>query len=122
MREVLTYILSKEGYEVIGAGDIVPHKKPAADIYFYVLQQMHLDAADCVAFEDSYNGILATRDAELKTIITYNGYTAEDDFSGASLVLDQIGDPGNPSRLLQQSYQQDYLTVELIQQIVHSDQ
>ncbi len=113
---------SLDWFEVIGAGDIVPHKKPAADIYFYVLQQLNLDAKDCVAFEDSYNGILATRDADLKTIITYNGYTAEDDFSGASLVLDQIGDPGNPSKLLQQSYQQDYLTVDLIQQIVQSEQ
>ncbi|MDJ0833507.1 MAG: HAD-IA family hydrolase, partial [Gammaproteobacteria bacterium] len=51
---------SLDWFEVIGAGDIVPHKKPAPDIYFYVLEKLGLDAADCVAFEDSRNGILAS--------------------------------------------------------------
>ncbi len=109
---------SLDWFEVIGAGDIVPHKKPAADIYFYVLQEMGLDAADCVAFEDSRNGILASLGADLSTIITYNGYTEQDDFSGASLVLDQMGEADNPSLVLRQSYQQDYLTVDMIRQMV----
>ena len=103
-------------FEVIGAGDIVPHKKPAADIYDYVLDKMALDAADCVAFEDSLNGIKASHGAALKTIVTYNGYTQQDDFSGALLVLDQMGDAGNPSTVLQQQYQQDFLTLDLIKQ------
>ena len=105
-------------FDVIGAGDIVPNKKPAPDIYHYVLQHLKTDADECLAFEDSINGIRASRGAGLKTIITYNGYTEQDDFSGAKLVLDQLGDEDSPSRVLQQAHRQDYLTVDLIREIV----
>lgn len=88
-------------FEVIGAGDIVPAKKPAPDIYTYVMEQMGLQPDECIAFEDSANGILSSRAAELKTIVTVNGYTAEDDFSEAALVLDQMGESDDPCQILQ---------------------
>ena len=109
---------SLDWFDVIGAGDIVPHKKPAADIYHYVLAHLGLKAEDCVAFEDSDNGIRAARGAGLKTIITYNGYTEQHDFAGAELVLDRLGDRNKPSHALQREHQQDYLTVELIQRLL----
>ncbi len=118
---LLANALGKESidwFDVIGAGDIVPHKKPAADIYRYVLQQLGLGAEDCLAFEDSLNGKIAALDAGLKTVITYNGYTENDDFSEAALVLDRLGDANKPSRVLQQSLQQDYLSVDLIERIL----
>ncbi len=105
-------------FDVIGAGDIVPRKKPAPDIYHYVLRQLGLDAGDCLAFEDSFNGKIAARDAGLETVITCNGYTVNDDFSGAALVLDRLGDADRPSRVLQQKLQQDYLTVDTIERIL----
>jgi len=82
-------------FEVIAAGDIVPAKKPAPDIYDYALKEMQLSADECIAFEDSANGILSTMGADLTTIITINDYTREHDFSGACIVLDQMGEPGN---------------------------
>lgn len=87
-------------FEVIAAGDIVPAKKPAGDIYHYALDAMNLKPEQCLAFEDSRNGILATQDADLITLITVNGYTHEDDFTGAALVLDNFGDPGQPFNIL----------------------
>ncbi len=80
-------------FEVIGAGDVVPAKKPAPDIYFYVLEKLGLPASDCLAFEDSENGLKASRGAELKTVITVNDYTRDHNFGGASIVLDRLGDP-----------------------------
>ncbi|PCI13280.1 MAG: hypothetical protein COB71_06635 [Thiotrichales bacterium] len=88
-------------FEVIAAGDIVPAKKPAPDIYDYALEKMGLQANQCIAFEDSRNGILSSQAAKLKTIITVNGYTREDDFSGAVVVLDQMGEPDAPCKVLQ---------------------
>ncbi len=93
---LLTHTLGAESmdwFEVIAAGDIVPAKKPAPDIYDYALEQMGLAAEECLAFEDSLNGILSSAGANLKTIVTVNGYTKQDDFSKASLVLDNLGDP-----------------------------
>lgn len=87
---------SSEWFEVIAAGDIVPAKKPAADIYFYALDKLQLPPQACLAFEDSENGIKSSRGADLNTIITVNGYTEDHDFEGALLVLDQMGEPDAP--------------------------
>lgn len=88
-------------FEVIAAGDIVPAKKPAPDIYVWAMQQLGLQPAQCMAFEDSHNGVRSVRDAGIHTLlVTTNGYTAGDDFSGASAVLDQLGEPGHPCRTL----------------------
>ena len=83
-------------FEVIAAGDVVPAKKPAPDIYSYALAQMGLAPSDCLAFEDSENGLRAARGAGLKTVITVNDYTHDHDFTGAVLVLDHLGEPDQP--------------------------
>ncbi|ALP53499.1 phosphatase [Candidatus Tenderia electrophaga] len=93
---LLTYTLGADSidwFEVIGAGDVVPLKKPAPDIFHYVLDKMNLASEQCVAFEDSYNGMRSAHQARLTTIVTTNGYTADDDFDGAAIVLDQMGEP-----------------------------
>ncbi|HET7723226.1 MAG TPA: HAD-IA family hydrolase [Propionibacteriaceae bacterium] len=82
------------------AGDIVKAKKPAPDIYELVLSDLHLDPKDCLVVEDSGIGVRAARGAGLTTIVTVSSYTADDDFTGAALVLDQLGDPGNPATVI----------------------
>jgi len=93
---LLEHTLGKESinwFEVIAAGDIVPAKKPAADIYEYALNGLKLDADECIAFEDSENGILSSLGAKLKTIITTNDYTLDHNFDGAAIVLNNMGEP-----------------------------
>jgi HAD superfamily hydrolase (TIGR01509 family) len=88
---------AEDWFEVVAAGDIVPAKKPAPDIYLWALQQMGLSGDACIAFEDSHNGVRSASGAAIASIlVTTNGYTAEDDFSGAQLVVDQFGEPGQP--------------------------
>lgn len=70
-------------FEVIGAGDIVPKKKPAPDIYFWVLERLGLPAEACLALEDSANGLKASLAADLPTIVSTSIYTIEEDFTGA---------------------------------------
>ncbi|GAA0426666.1 HAD family hydrolase [Cocleimonas flava] len=123
--ENVTYLLSsslgKESidcFEVIAAGDIVPAKKPAPDIYNWALQQMNIKAEACLAFEDSMNGIKSSLGAKLKTIITINDYTKDDDFTGASLVLDQFGEPNSPFTVIEgDAMGYDYVDIELLKQI-----
>ncbi len=100
---LLTHTLGADSigwFEVIAAGDVVPAKKPAPDIYQYALQQMALPADACLAFEDSINGIRSSLGAGLQTVITVNDYTREDDFSHAALVLDHLGEAEIPCRVL----------------------
>lgn len=80
-------------FEIIAAGDIVPQKKPAPDIYQYVLNKMALSPQDALAFEDSQQGLKAATMAKIKTVITVNNYTLDQDFSDAILVLNHFGEP-----------------------------
>jgi beta-phosphoglucomutase-like phosphatase (HAD superfamily) len=77
-------------FEVIGAGDIVPAKKPAPDIYQWVLAQMNLPASACIALEDSANGLRSSRGAGIPTLVTETDYTRHDDFLGALAVLPDL--------------------------------
>ncbi|MEO7320779.1 MAG: HAD family hydrolase, partial [Nitrosospira sp.] len=69
-------------FDVIGAGDIVPGKKPEPDIYLWVLERLGLAAQQCIAIEDSENGIRASLAAGLDTVVTVSDYTRLQDFSG----------------------------------------
>lgn len=67
----------------IGDASNAPIKKPHPQVYLKVLADMGLQAAQCVAFEDSANGLRAARAAGLDTVVTPNSYTAHHDFKGA---------------------------------------
>nr|WSX75481.1 HAD-IA family hydrolase [Streptomyces sp. NBC_00899] len=75
------------------AGDVVPRKKPAPDIYVHAVQQLGVAPADAVAIEDSRNGMLAALAAGLTCAVTTSAYTGEEDFTGAALVVTSLGDP-----------------------------
>ena len=105
VRAVLGHAVGPElaAHVSVFAGDIVPHKKPAPDIYLVALGDLGLQPDDAVVIEDSRNGMLAALAAGLRTVVTVSGYTKEEDFSGASLVVSSLGDPdnGEPTAVLQ---------------------
>ena len=76
------------------AGDVVPRKKPAPDIYLLALDRLGLPAGQVVVIEDSRNGLVAATQASLTCVITVNDFTAAEDFSEAALVVSALGDPG----------------------------
>lgn len=71
-------------------------KKPAPDVYLDVLRLLGLQGPDCIAFEDSANGLRAARAARAPTIVTPTAYTADHSFEGALVVLPHLGDPHAP--------------------------
>jgi HAD superfamily hydrolase (TIGR01509 family) len=75
-----------------GCGDIVPNKKPAPDIYHWVLHKLKLKPNECIALEDSNNGLRSALAAGIKTYITINAYTCTQDFSGAEMVFEDLSD------------------------------
>lgn len=88
-------------FDLIAAGDMVPSKKPAPDIYELVLERLGLAPAECIAFEDSNNGLRSAQGAGLATVVTINDYTREQAFPGAVLVVDQLGEPQRPFTVLE---------------------
>jgi HAD superfamily hydrolase (TIGR01509 family) len=82
-----------ERFAVLAAGDIVPAKKPAPDIYLYAMQKLGVSADETLAMEDSENGWRAAKAAGLRCVVTVNDYTRGHDFTGADLVVSELGEP-----------------------------
>jgi HAD superfamily hydrolase (TIGR01509 family) len=110
--------MDADWFEIIAAGDIVPKKKPASDIYDYVLKEMNLPATACLAFEDSENGLISAMDAGIDTIVTINEYTQDHNFSRAPLVLSDLGEPDAPYQVLQgDAHGAQYVDLSLLEKL-----
>jgi HAD superfamily hydrolase (TIGR01509 family) len=81
-------------FDLVLAGDVVPKKKPAPDIYLLALERLGVTPGETLAIEDSRNGLLAATGAGLRCVMTVNGYTEEEDNREAILVVSALGDPG----------------------------
>ncbi len=79
-------------FDAIGAGDCVENLKPSPEVYLWVLDRLGLAPEQCLAVEDSANGLKAAAAAGIPTLITSCPYTAHHDFTGALAVLDGLGD------------------------------
>lgn len=87
-------------FAAIVTGEDVERKKPDPEAYLVVLQRLGLAAEECVAFEDSRNGVLAAQGAGLPVVVTPGIYTAHESFDGAECIVSDLGEPGQPLRLL----------------------
>jgi HAD superfamily hydrolase (TIGR01509 family) len=97
VRAVLEHVAGPDDaarFAAVLAGDVVPCKKPAPDVYQLALERLGVDAADALVVEDSRNGLEAAVGAGLRCLVTVNGYTADADFDEAALVVTSLGDPG----------------------------
>jgi HAD superfamily hydrolase (TIGR01509 family) len=93
---VLTHVvgeLNAKRFTVL-AGDIVPAKKPAPDIYLLASEELGIAPENCVAIEDSRNGLLSAAAAGIRVLVTTSWFTKDEDFSEALLVVSALGDPG----------------------------
>ena len=82
----------KDLFAVIEDASTAPKKKPHPQVYTQTLTRLGLSGADCLAFEDSANGLNAAKSASLPVIVTPNSFTAHHDFTGALKVLPDLGD------------------------------
>ena len=100
VRSVLEHAVGPElaQHFSVFAGDIVPRKKPAPDIYELALDRLPVSPAEAVAIEDSANGMQAALGAGLACVVTTSSYTQDEDFTGAALVVTTLGDPPGPAR------------------------
>jgi HAD superfamily hydrolase (TIGR01509 family) len=74
----------------VGDASSSPIKKPDPQVYRQVLSDMGFEASECVAFEDSSNGLRAANAAGLKTVITPNPFTEHHDFRAAWRVVPDL--------------------------------
>jgi beta-phosphoglucomutase-like phosphatase (HAD superfamily) len=77
-------------FTAIGDASTAPIKKPHPQVYLQMLAALKLGPADCIALEDSSNGLRAATAAGLATVITPTTYTAHHDFAAALRVVPDL--------------------------------
>lgn len=70
-------------------GEDVQEKKPHPEAYRLALDRLGLPASSCLAVEDSPNGLLAARAADLQCLVVRSVFFQEADFTGALAVMDE---------------------------------
>ncbi len=78
--------------EYILAGDVVPKKKPAPDIYLLALEKLGIGPDEALVVEDTRNGVEAARAAGIQVLVTRSEYSKGEDFPEALLVVDELGE------------------------------
>ena len=58
----------EDKFQVIVSGDDVDNSKPSADCYLLAIQRLAVNACDCIAIEDSENGVAAAVSADIPCI------------------------------------------------------
>ena len=75
-RQIIELVLDRSGlrdfFAAVLSSQEVEHGKPAPDVYLTVAKQLGVEPSDCVAVEDSTNGIKAALAAGMRTIAVPN--------------------------------------------------
>jgi HAD superfamily hydrolase (TIGR01509 family) len=77
-------------FDAMVCGEDVSKKKPSPEAYLLALRSLGLSAGECLALEDSSNGLKSARAAGIRTIVTPSWYSSGEDFSGALQVRDSL--------------------------------
>jgi len=85
-------------FGAVVTGESVAHKKPAPDAFARVLELLGRAPGECVAFEDSRNGLLASSACGIPTVVTPCQWTREHQFGAMLMQLPELGDPEHPLR------------------------
>ena len=110
----------EELFATVVTCDLVADKKPSPAVYQYTLANLGINAENCIAIEDTGNGNLAALAAGIKTVITTHPLTIDNNFAGASLVINHLGEPGNPFWVMAgKSFGRNYIDLALLR-ILHS--
>lgn len=125
VQAVLKNILGEDAlsyFDTLVSSDLVADKKPSPAVYQYALANLGLKPENCIVIEDTDNGNRAALAAGLKTVITTHPLTVDEDFTGASLVIDQLGEPGiHFTATSGDSFSVNYVDVDLLEKIISSD-
>ncbi|MCM8711405.1 HAD family phosphatase [Clostridium sp. SYSU_GA19001] len=77
----------RQYFNALVSGDYVERSKPNPDIFLYAAEKLGVKPEECIVIEDSSNGVLAAKRAEMKCIGYRNVNSGKQDLSPADLVI-----------------------------------
>ena len=85
----------REYFQAIASASDGVRGKPAPDLYLLAIAKLRevnvVEAASCIAIEDSHWGLQAAKRAGLRCVAVTHTYPATE-LSGADLIVDRLGD------------------------------
>ena len=119
---LLRRTLPDVSWQVVITGDDVTARKPDPEVFTTAMEKLGLDGpAGAVVLEDSAEGVAAAHAAGTCCAVVVNGYTVDHDLTGADLVLDGFGEPGEPAAVLADPHgtgSDGILTVDLLRTLL----
>jgi HAD superfamily hydrolase (TIGR01509 family) len=97
-RPIIELVLDRAGvracFAAVVSSEEVPNGKPAPDVYLAAARELDVDPAECVAVEDSTNGIKSAVAAGMRTIAVPNRQFRPDDevLATAAVVVPSLAD------------------------------
>lgn len=83
-------------FKLVMTQNDVKMTKPAPDVYLETLNRLGLKAGECLAIEDSPNGVASAKDAGIKVVALknklYEEYGYNPDLSSADIVIENLAD------------------------------
>lgn len=92
IEKVLNLFDIRDYFGYIVTGDYVRKSKPEPDIFLYAAKKLDVDPKECVVIEDSHNGVLAAKKANMKCIGYKNVNSGNQDLSKADITIDDFND------------------------------
>jgi len=83
-------VSSLSDFDLILSNDNVSRRKPDPEIYSLAASTLGLQPQNCMVVEDSATGVLAGYRAGMYVVAVSNRYTADHDFTPASVVIDSL--------------------------------
>ncbi len=80
--------------------------------------QIGLKPDECVVVEDSKNGVLAGKAANMNVVVTTNYYTEKEDVGSGDIIVTSLGDPGGENGVLKKGDVPGYDGVLTIKQVM----
>ena len=92
--KVVEFVIDKfslnKCFQVVVSGDMIELGKPNPDIYLYAAKTLRVNPNECVAIEDSINGVKSAKSAGLFCIAIPDKRLTQKDFRIADLVVDSL--------------------------------
>jgi HAD superfamily hydrolase (TIGR01509 family) len=107
----------KNKFSVVLAGDIVKNKKPDPEIYSMSAAKLGIKPSECVSIEDSGIGVVSSKAAGIRCIVTVSDFSKEENFESADLVIDSLGEPDcKPVKIISNPHSLDfgYINIDTI--------
>ena len=83
-------------FSAVVSGADVTRAKPDPEGYLEVIRLLRIAPEEAVVIEDSGRGVAAARAAGIPVIAVPTPVTRDEDFTGAVIVLSDLGEPGSP--------------------------